>query len=41
MRDGVAIKYRHDTLRITWKRMTEHPRQLAAELRALLAERAP
>jgi hypothetical protein len=41
MRDAVAIKYRHDTLRITWKRMTEHPRQLAAELRALLADRAP
>jgi hypothetical protein len=40
-RDAVAIKYRHDTLRITWKRMTEHPRQLAAELRALLADRAP
>jgi hypothetical protein len=41
MRDAVAIKYRHDTLRITWKRMTEHPRQLAAEMRTLLAERAP
>jgi hypothetical protein len=41
MRDAVAIKYRHDTLRITWKRMTEHPRQLASELRALLADRAP
>ena len=41
MRDAVAIKYRHDTLRITWKRMTEHPRQLAGELRALLADRAP
>jgi len=41
MRDAVAIKYRHDTLRITWKRMTEHPRQLAAQLRALLAGRAP
>jgi hypothetical protein len=40
-RDAVAIKYRHDTLRITWKRMTKHPRQLAAELRALLADRAP
>jgi hypothetical protein len=40
-RDAVAIAHRHDTLRITWKRMTEHPRQLAAELRALLAERAP
>ena len=41
MRDAVAIKYRHDTLRITWKRMTEHPRQLAAEMRVMLAERAP
>jgi hypothetical protein len=41
MRDAIAIKYRHDTLRITWKRMTEHPRQLAAEMRLLLAERAP
>jgi hypothetical protein len=40
-RDAVAIRYRHDTLRITWKRMTQHPRQLAAELRALLADRAP
>ena len=40
-RDAVAIKYRHDTLRITWNRMTEHPRQLAAEMRVLLAERAP
>jgi hypothetical protein len=41
MRDAVAIKHGHDTLRITWKRMTEHPRQLAGELRALLADRAP
>ncbi len=40
-RNAVATKYRHDTLRITWKRMTEHPRQLAAEIRAILADRAP
>jgi hypothetical protein len=40
-RDARAIELRFDTVRITWKRLTRKPAELARQLRAILAARDP
>jgi very-short-patch-repair endonuclease len=41
VRDGLAIEHRHDTLRITWRRLQKEADELERQLRAILAVRAP
>ncbi len=41
LRDALALEYGFDTLRITWRMVTEHPRRLAGQLRRILARREP
>jgi very-short-patch-repair endonuclease len=41
VRDALAIEHRHDTLRITWRRVHEEADELERQLRAILAARDP
>jgi very-short-patch-repair endonuclease len=41
LRDALALELGFVTLRITWKRLTREPDELARQLRAILAARAP
>jgi very-short-patch-repair endonuclease len=41
LRDALAIEHRHDTLRITWRRLRKEADELERQLRAILAARAP
>jgi very-short-patch-repair endonuclease len=41
IRDVLALEHGFQTVRITWRMVTEHPRRLAGQLRRILALRAP
>jgi very-short-patch-repair endonuclease len=41
LRDALALEHGFDTLRVTWRMLTEHPRRIADQLRRILARRAP
>jgi very-short-patch-repair endonuclease len=41
IRDALALEHGFDTLRITWRMVTEHPRRLAGQLRRILERREP
>jgi very-short-patch-repair endonuclease len=40
-RDALALEEGFQTLRITWRMLTEHPRRIAEQLRRILAQREP
>jgi len=37
----LALEHGFQTMRITWRMVTEHPRRLAGQLRRILAQREP
>jgi len=39
LRDAVALEHGYETLRVTWRRLTEDPEDLARQLRAILETR--
>ena len=41
VRDVLALEYGFQTIRITWRMLTEHPRRLARQLRRILEQREP